>query len=201
MWRTGPPNMKKIPTLFMREVTGKRALAIEAVNPECEWVLYGEGIATEKFDGSACLVRDGVLYKRHELKEGKPRPFGWFHWNFEDPSPTGHGWAPITGGSEDAYHREAWNDPLVESATDGTYELVGPKVQLNPYNRPTHELWRHGGRHLRDCPREFSSLREYLTNTPIEGIVWHHPDGRMAKLKRRDFGIQWPMNFDQEAAP
>ena len=21
----------------------------------------------------------------------------------------------------------------------------------------------------------------------MEGIVWHHPDGRMAKLKRRDF--------------
>ena len=27
---------------------------------------------------------------------------------------------------------------------------------------------------------------------PIEGIVWHHPDGRMAKIKARDFGIQWP---------
>ena len=27
----------------------------------------------------------------------------------------------------------------------------------------------------------------------IEGIVWHHPDGRMAKIKRRDFGLSWPI--------
>jgi hypothetical protein len=26
--------------------------------------------------------------------------------------------------------------------------------------------------------------------TNIEGIVWHHPDGRMAKLKLRDFGVK-----------
>jgi hypothetical protein len=27
----------------------------------------------------------------------------------------------------------------------------------------------------------------YLHARPYEGIVWHHPDGRMAKLKKRDF--------------
>ena len=26
----------------------------------------------------------------------------------------------------------------------------------------------------------------------IEGIVWHHPDGRMVKIKARDFGLPWP---------
>ena len=30
-------------------------------------------------------------------------------------------------------------------------------------------------------------LAEWLTARRYEGIVWHHPDGRMAKLKRRDF--------------
>lgn len=30
-------------------------------------------------------------------------------------------------------------------------------------------------------------LRGYLLMHTFEGIVWHHPDGRMAKLKRRDF--------------
>ena len=26
----------------------------------------------------------------------------------------------------------------------------------------------------------------------VEGIVWHHPDGRMVKIKRKDFGFKWP---------
>jgi hypothetical protein len=30
-------------------------------------------------------------------------------------------------------------------------------------------------------------LAKYLAEFEGEGIVWHHPDGRMAKLKRKDF--------------
>lgn len=192
--RAGPYHtaMQKIETLFLREQVGKRAFATETVNPECAWVLDGEGIATEKIDGTCCLVRGGVLYKRHELKEGKPRPDGWFHWNFADPSPTGHGWAPIGGGSEDAYHREAWETRL-DVPDDGTYELIGPKVQSNPYRLERHRLSRHGDCSLPSCPREFNALSEWLMANEVEGIVWHHPDGRMAKLKRRDFGIPWPV--------
>jgi hypothetical protein len=37
-------------------------------------------------------------------------------------------------------------------------------------------------------PRDFDGLREYLAGKDIEGIVWHHSDGRMAKIKLRDFG-------------
>lgn len=37
------------------------------------------------------------------------------------------------------------------------------------------------------APRDWEGLREWLRDRPFEGIVWHHPDGRMAKLKRRDF--------------
>ncbi len=38
------------------------------------------------------------------------------------------------------------------------------------------------------APVTFASLRALLTRGfAHEGIVWHHPDGRMAKLKRRDF--------------
>lgn len=25
----------------------------------------------------------------------------------------------------------------------------------------------------------------------IEGVVWHHPDGRMAKVLCKDLGIDW----------
>jgi hypothetical protein len=33
----------------------------------------------------------------------------------------------------------------------------------------------------------FEGLRSSLRLHDGEGVVWHHPDGRMAKLKRRDF--------------
>jgi hypothetical protein len=38
----------------------------------------------------------------------------------------------------------------------------------------------------------FDELRDYLSEGSIEGIVFHHNDGRMAKIKCRDFGIPWP---------
>ena len=34
------------------------------------------------------------------------------------------------------------------------------------------------------------ALREYLRCRDIEGIVWHHPDGRMVKIKGKDFGFR-----------
>jgi hypothetical protein len=46
----------------------------------------------------------------------------------------------------------------------------------------------HGKEILEDCPSDFVGLREYLSGRDIEGVVWHHPDGRMAKLKGSDFG-------------
>ena len=34
--------------------------------------------------------------------------------------------------------------------------------------------------------RDYSSLAAFLPAHDYDGIRWHHPDGRMAKLKRRD---------------
>jgi hypothetical protein len=39
-------------------------------------------------------------------------------------------------------------------------------------------------------PLTFAGLRDWLLARPhYEGIVWHHPDGRRAKLKHRDFAL------------
>ena len=70
---------------------------------------------------------------------------------------------------------------------DGTYELVGPKVQGNPENYDAHMLVRHGTVVVLGAPRSYDDLAEFMNDFPHEGIVWHHPDGRMAKIKRRDF--------------
>jgi len=33
-------------------------------------------------------------------------------------------------------------------------------------------------------------LRDWIKPLDIEGLVFHHPDGRMAKIKKRDFGFR-----------
>jgi hypothetical protein len=76
--------------------------------------------------------------------------------------------------------------------SDSTYELVGPKIQGNPYNFTRHILIRHGSYCLADCPRDFDSLKQYLWQKNqggnyCEGVVFHHPDGRMAKIRFKDF--------------
>ncbi len=189
--------MQKIPTLFMRD--GKPFRASRAGNPKCQWVLDGEGVATEKFDGTACLVRGATLYRRHRVKEGKGVPPGWLHWSGDAAQMSGHGWVPVGDGAADQYHREAamagpHGDYRVSYLADGTYELVGPMVQGNPQGLGSHDLWRHGSGDAYGLhgPRTFAGIRESLLSRHVEGIVYHHPDGRMAKIKRSDFGLPWP---------
>jgi len=35
-----------------------------------------------------------------------------------------------------------------------------------------------------------TGIRTFLEHAGWEGIVFHHPDGRMAKIKGRDFGLK-----------
>jgi hypothetical protein len=180
--------MRKIISLFQRNYDGDHLVRNELV-PGAEWVAAGEGIPTRKLDGTCCMVQGGKLFKRFELKCGKPAPVGFVP--AQDPDPvTGDcpGWLPVGEGREDRWHREAFER---ETFPDGTYELIGPKVQNNPERLFGHALVRHGSRLLPSLtPRTFDELREYFRTTDIEGIVWHHPDGRMVKIKKKDFGFR-----------
>ena len=60
-------------------------------------------------------------------------------------------------------------------------------MQGNPDGFAAHVLVPHGADVLQDVPRDFEGVRAYLKDKAIEGVVWHHPDGRMVKIKRRDF--------------
>ena len=175
--------MQKNITLFQRNYESDRLVRNEVVTG-AEWVLVGEGTPTRKWNGTACLVKDGRLFKRYEIKRGRQTPEGFVAAQEPDPV-TGEqpGWVPVGDGPEDKWHREAW----IPETTDGTYELCGPKIQGNAEGRHNHVLLRHGSEVLEDGPRDFDGLREYLISSDIEGIVWHHPDGRMVKLKKRDF--------------
>lgn len=176
--------MKKIITLYQRNHNTDHLVRNE-VTLGAEWVLAGEGVATCKHDGTCCMIRNGKLYKRHEVKRGKKIPDGFEAAQEADPI-TGAtpGWVLVGSGPEDRWHREAFSTQPVWP--DGTYELCGPKIQGNPEKLATHALIPHGGV-LLDAPREFDLLREWFRSQEIEGVVWHHPDGRMVKIKRRDF--------------
>ncbi|MGL5062638.1 MAG: DUF5565 family protein [Microcoleus sp.] len=176
--------MQKIPSLFIRDYEGDRKVT-NKVTPGCEWVINGEGIATRKYDGTCCLIQNGVLYKRYEVKKGKTPPTDFKPATEVDPF-TGkqQGWVPVGDGKEDRWHRQAFHDDL----TDGTYELCGPKVQGNPENFEGHVLLPHGKIVLINEPRrDFKAIAHYLASNMIEGIVYHHPDGRMVKIKKKDF--------------
>ena len=191
--------MKKIPTLFKRDYSTH--LVYDDVTQGCEWVLEGQGTPTVKFDGTACMVEDWILYKRYDRrgKKGtvKPAPDGWFECQEPDPI-TEHwpGWVPVDFAlADNKWFKEAW-DYVNSRLMDGTYELVGQKVQGNPYGLSQHLFWTHEyGFYLNGTPpREFNALRDWLETLDEEGVVWHHTDGRMAKIKRRDFGFSWPMD-------
>lgn len=183
--------MKKIPTLFERDWNGDKSRVTPQVHAGCEWVLAGEGRATIKVDGSCCLVRDGKLYKRRELRNGDVAPSDFEVADHDDETGKTVGWVPVGDGPEDKWHREAFErETRTIPFEDGTYELVGPKVQGNVENYPHHELLWHGHMEATDAPRDYEGLKKYMEGLNIEGLVWHHPDGRRAKLKLRDFGFK-----------
>lgn len=179
--------MKKIPTVFERDWNGDRSRVVDQVHKGCEWVTAGEGWPTRKVDGTSCLVRAGKLYKRREVREGGVIPPDFEQADYDAETGKMVGWVPVGDGQDDRWHREAF--AAWERLQDGTYELVGPKVQGNPEKYPKHELVAHDTLQLNaDIPRDFQGLRDWLATQDIEGIVFHHPDGRMAKIKLRDFG-------------
>lgn len=177
--------MKKIKTVFVINRETHRATS----EIHAEWVLNGEGVATIKWDGTSVRIADGKLYKRFDAKHGKTPPLG-FEPAEERPDPvTGHwpGWVPVEAGKpENKYHLEAFDENL----PDGTYELVGPKIQGNLYGLDRHKLVPHGA-DIVEVGRTLEELVEWLKLNHHEGLVFHRTNGDMAKLRRKDFGLPW----------
>lgn len=184
--------MRKIPTLFKRNPDDMRYVTREA-HPDCQWVLDGEGVATRKYDGTCVLLDDdGYWWARREVKPGKPKPHDF--WEVETDPVTGKtvGWEPIEQSAFAKFHAEAVANANkvtgISGWPKGTYELVGPKINGNPERTDGHWLWAHAAAEVLDpAPRNFDDLAKWLVDFEGEGIVWHNSDGRMAKLKRRDF--------------
>ena len=194
--------MKKIPTIFHRPA--RTPWLVEPLwHPDALWVLDGHGVATLKLDGTACCVAGARLYRRREVRPGDATPAGFLQVDAAqcDGGEKRIGWVPVDRAARgDRAPVAAWDAYHADNgycAPDGTYELVGPKVQGNPYGLPAPMLVSHASPRLRVLapdtpPRTFEGLRAWLAAYAVEGLVWHHESGAMAKIKRRDFGWPWP---------
>lgn len=185
--------MKKIPTLFEREYKNHKVVGINPnVTPGMEWVLKGEGKATVKVDGSCCAIINGKFYKRFDAKKGRKVPEGaipccdpdpitghWPHWVLVDPEKP-----------EDKWFVRAYNNTRVKD--DGTYEAAGLHFQGNPYGMDDDYLTPHG-KIVVDVERTFEGIKEYLRMVETEGLVFWKDGQPMCKIKRSDFGFDWPV--------
>lgn len=212
--------MKKLPCVFQRDFVprekgqGSEAKLKSDFTPGLERVM-AEGIATVKFDGTACAMREceiaaviawvplrlrsmNLLYKRYDAKHGKLPPVGGIPCDEPDKK-TGHWphWVPVGDGPEDKWTREAYlrlRGPLLV----GTYELCGPHFQTNPHHFMEDEFIKHGSLEIdRDkFERTFDGMRAFLSGAPIEGLVFWLDGEPRAKIRRKDFDFDWPPKKD-----
>lgn len=189
--RKGIQVMEKIPTIFDR---GEGFKVMNRPRDGCEWVFAGEGRATEKLDGTniRVTVRAGqvvrVEKRRNPSKLQKQQGIidGWYV-DADEYS------------KEDKWIFTAVKDTDMSHWPDGEHsaEALGPNIQGNalglakhvcvPFNLeiPVYD----------NVPRTFEGLKSFLATLEsrfspghlAEGIVFHHADGRRAKIKRKDF--------------
>jgi len=182
--------MNKIETIFDR---GDDFRVIDKPRAGTEWVFAGEGMATEKIDGTniRITVSGGkaveVEKRRNPDREEKARGEepGYVSAHRDDPS--------------DKHIFRAVDGTDVQTLSDGIYpcEAIGPKIQGNPLNLlfPRCYMFTVSPILVPNVLRTYNGLRELFANfdsiyspgNKTEGIVFHHPDGRMAKIKVKDF--------------
>jgi len=186
--------MNKIPTIFERDWDGNRGV-IDKVAAGCDWVFNGEGIATEKIDGTniRITITDGNLVKvekrRNPTKEEKEKGVEPYYVDCHEGDPSNkHIFKAVKG----------WRGRR-ELCPDGSYpcEAFGGKIQGNPLSvEPDLYFFTRHPITVKAPILTFEGIKEHVMSLKsglnpdkhAEGIVWHHPaDGRMAKIKRKDF--------------
>lgn len=199
--------MKKIPTLFEREFKNHKVVGIyPKVTPGLEYVLEDESvIATIKFDGSCCAIIHGELYKRYDAKKGRKIPEGAIPCCDPDPITDHHPhWVKCDiNNPADKWFIKAYDNSsvsLFSEKTDKTYEAIGKHFNGNPYDLKDDMLIEHGC-----CPipksdlneLSFESIKKCLESHNVEGIVFWKDEKPICKIKRTDFGFEWPIKKDK----
>lgn len=180
--------MNKISTIFKRDEQTKRVTPI--LDSWAEGFNFSEAIATEKIDGTnvRLTVRNHILVRLEKRR---------------NPTKIEKYKGIVEPWYVDAYETEANDKYMWESAKntdlsfleDGEWsaEAVGPKIQGNPLNLTAHRVFffTHPDvekqLQFENVPTTYEELKIWMPqqkshvgiNSGIEGIVWHHPNGRM----------------------
>lgn len=184
----------KLECPFVRVQKPEGYVVTPEINPGYEWVLEHPGvIAVEKLHGTnvSIIVENGQIVSMWNRDKRIP------HFNKDKR------WI-IEGLIE------SWCRGYIEPLGDGQHfgELIGKNVNGNPYQIEGH-LWipfeSYAKDHLRykswgKYPKTFEAISEWFktlmplfcmkrgdTKGFVEGVIFYHPDGRMAKLRRDMF--------------
>lgn len=192
--------MNKIPTIYQRDPANPKRV-IKAITPGCEWVFDcgSPAVATRKYDG-VCFMYDGPdtnqWWQRREVKPEQTVPPNFVEISVDATTGKRMGWIPAR--QSDRYNN-AFLPALLRltshfrSLNPGTYELLGPSINGNPEKCHAHALVAHAdASRISDVDMTWPRIQWQLRRLQAygyEGIVWHHPDGRMAKIKVRDFDL------------
>src|SRR5574343_275568 len=193
--------MKKISTLIIINYINNVAYPTDEIAHKNQWVIDDKEnvIATQKFDGIACAIINGELYKRQDVRKGKKIPENSIPCQDKPDETTGHfpHWVKCDKNlKSDKLFFEGF-DNLVNKQ-DGTYELCGEQISterfVQNYNVEKiigHKLIKHGSVELKIDDWSINGFKEFLSKkeNDLEGIVFHHKDGRMCKLRKKDFGF------------
>ena len=181
--------MEKVPTIFERDWDNDPSRVTRQVHEGCEWVLAGEGTPSKKYDGTCVMYEANHWWARREVKEGKEAPENFVSLTTDEETGKTIGWEPIEQSPFKKFFEEA-----VQSRAywdEGTYELIGPKINRNPEGASRHTLIGHANAEtLGLLDRSYDGIQVFLSGIDIEGIVFRHPDGRLAKIKKRDYGMR-----------
>jgi len=192
-------DMPKLESPFVRKEINGNYIVTDEIAEGYEWVFEDEDVmAIEKLHGTnvSIVIQDGVIVACYNRTERLP----FFN----------KGKKFIIEGLLNSYE-----NGYMENLLDGQHfgELIGEKVNGNPYKIKGH-LWipfeTFGQKHLRykswgKYPKDFKTISEWFKDLMplyslmkngknmskeemfVEGIVFTHPDGRMAKLRRDMF--------------
>ncbi len=201
--------MQKIPTLFKKKYNdnGKYLGVIPEWNVELDPnKLYA---VTVKWDGTACAIIDGELYRRYDVKPGKKIPDGaimcqpydkdakhnpcWVKCNRNNPSDKWH-WIAFDKMIWYSFVTGVFKSTRFYKLTDWTYELIGAHIQDNPYHCDSEYFMKHGStitdilKPPYDLEKIYSSFKSLLSQKHIEGyVLWEIKDIDDIEIVRKEF--------------
>lgn len=185
--------MPKIQCPFVRKEINGQYVATPEITEGYEWVFEDDSVmAIEKLDGTnvSIIIENGKITRIFN-RTGEVHFFG-------------SGKPFIIEAIVNAYDKGYCN------FTDGQYfgEVIGPKVQGNPYKLDSH-IWIPFSTYAKNnlaykswgkYPKDFNTISEWFKELMplfalrrgdkegfVEGIMFTHPDGRMAKLRKDCF--------------